>query len=286
MQYLQTHQVTPMLNAAVNELAKAAPVEPYSFLINSLLKAAAAKGVETAFELRMKSIQATLEQEQAAAQGEVAALKKRISELEGGAPAGGGGGGGSGGNTAVPLGHTPFSWNGGLAEGADVSAETSFSMLKTPPVNKKAAAAAPAKKAAAPAAPAAAAAAKKQPEKAAAKAKPAAKEAPKEAPKDEATLAAEAAAKAAAAREKFLAKIIKEGGKKGVEIEVAQHVKSAPWAAPQLGSCAASGHAWRLWLAQYSQGEASPLGAHPLPRLLYGSSSEPPASIAADSTGF
>ena len=211
MQYLQTHQVTPMLNAAVNELAKAAPAEPYSFLINSLLKAAAAKGVETAFELRMKSIQATLEQEQAAAQGEVAALKKRIAELEGGAPAGGGGGGGSGGNTAVPLGHTSFSWNGGLAEGADVSAETSFSMLKAPPA-KKAAAAAPAKKAAAPAA--AAAAAKKQPEKAAAKAKPAAKEAPKEAPKDEATLAAEAAAKAAAAREKFLAKIIKEGGKK------------------------------------------------------------------------
>ena len=210
MQYLQTHQVTPMLNAAVNELAKAAPAEPYSFLINSLLKAAAAKGVETAFELRMKSIQATLEQEQAAAQGEVAALKKRIAELEGGAPAGGGGGGGSGGNTAVPLGHTSFSWNGGLAEGADVSAETSFSMLKAPPA-KKAAAAAPAKKAAAPAAPAAA---KKQPEKAAAKAKPAAKEAPKEAPKDEATLAAEAAAKAAAAREKFLAKIIKEGGKK------------------------------------------------------------------------
>ena len=64
MQYLQTHQVTPMLNAAVNELAKAAPAEPYSFLINSLLKAAAAKGVETAFEQRMKSIQATLEQEQ------------------------------------------------------------------------------------------------------------------------------------------------------------------------------------------------------------------------------
>ena len=212
MQYLQTHQVTPMLNAAVNELAKAAPAEPYSFLINSLLKAAAAKGVETAFEQRMKSIQATLEQEQAAAQAEVAALKKRIAELEGGAPAGRGGGGGSGGITAVPLGHTPFSWNGGLAEGADVSAETSFSMLKAPPV-KKAAAAAPAKKAAPAPAPAAAAA-KKQPEKAAAKGKPAAKEAPKEAPKDEAALAAEAAAKAAKDREKFLAKIVKEGGKK------------------------------------------------------------------------
>ena len=163
MQYLQTHQVTPMLNAAVNELAKEAPAEPYSFLINSLLKAAAAKGVETAFELRMKSIQATLQQEQAAAQGEVAALKKRVAELEGGAPAGAGAGAGSGGSTAVPLGHTPFSWNGGLAEGADVSAATSFSMLVAPPV-KKPAAAAPAKKAAAPAAPAAA---KKQPEKAA-----------------------------------------------------------------------------------------------------------------------
>ena len=45
-------------------------------------------------------------------------------------------------------------------------------------------------------------------------------------------------------------------------------VKSAAWAAPQPGSCASSGHAWRLWAAQHSQEEAEPLGAQPLPRML------------------
>ena len=37
---------------------------------------------------------------------------------------------------------------------------------------------------------------------------------------------------------------------------------------PQLGSRASSGRAWRLWVARYSQGEAGPLGAQPLPRAL------------------
>ena len=160
-----------MLNSAVNELAKEAPAEPYSFLINSLLKAAAAKGVETAFELRMKSIQATLQQEQANAQGEVVALKKRVAELEGGAPAGAGAGAApvAGGATAVPLGHTTFSWNGGLAEGADVSAATSHSASSgsaAPPRARAPAPAPAAKKAAAPAP------AKKAPEPKAAKAPP------------------------------------------------------------------------------------------------------------------
>ena len=47
-------------------------------------------------------------------------------------------------------------------------------------------------------------------------------------------------------------------------------------AAPQLGSCASSGRAWRLWAARHSQEEAGPLGAQPLPRL-----PEPAASKAA-----
>ena len=47
-----------------------------------------------------------------------------------------------------------------------------------------------------------------------------------------------------------------------------QHGQSAVWAVPQLGSCASTGRTWRLWAAQHSQGEASPLGAQPLPRLL------------------
>ena len=90
--YLNQHQITPVLNAAVNDLAREAPAEPFDFLINALLKAAKARGVETALEQRLKSIQSTLTQEQAEAQREIAVLKKRVAELEGG---GGGGGGGA-----------------------------------------------------------------------------------------------------------------------------------------------------------------------------------------------
>ena len=46
---------------------------------------------------------------------------------------------------------------------------------------------------------------------------------------------------------------------------------------PQHGSCASSGHAWRLWAARKSQEEAGPLGAQPLPQVL-----ERAASKAAD----
>ena len=48
---------------------------------------------------------------------------------------------------------------------------------------------------------------------------------------------------------------------------------------PQLGPCASSGRACRLWAARYSQEEAGPLGAQPLPRVL-----ELAASKAADFT--
>ena len=48
---------------------------------------------------------------------------------------------------------------------------------------------------------------------------------------------------------------------------------------PQLGPCASSGRAWRLWAAGHFQGEASSLGAQPLPRVL-----ELAASAASDLT--
>ena len=50
---------------------------------------------------------------------------------------------------------------------------------------------------------------------------------------------------------------------------------------PQLGSCASSGRAWRLWAARHSQEEAGPLGAQPPPRVL-----ELAASQAAHFTAF
>ena len=56
-------------------------------------------------------------------------------------------------------------------------------------------------------------------------------------------------------------------------------VKVPPLAVPQLGSCASSGRAWRLWAARRSQKEAGPLGTQPLPERL-----EPAASKAADFT--
>ena len=58
-------------------------------------------------------------------------------------------------------------------------------------------------------------------------------------------------------------------------------VKVPPLAVPQLGSCASSGRAWRLWAARHSQEEAGPLGARPLPSVL-----EPAASEAAHFTAF
>jgi hypothetical protein len=42
-------------------------------------------------------------------------------------------------------------------------------------------------------------------------------------------------------------------------------IKVLPLAAPQLGSCASSGRAWRLWAARHSQEEAGTLDARPLP---------------------
>ena len=62
---------------------------------------------------------------------------------------------------------------------------------------------------------------------------------------------------------------------------VTPHGQSAAWPVPQLGSCASSGRAWRLWAARHSQGEAGPLGAQPLPGVL-----DPAASKGSDSTAF
>ena len=62
---------------------------------------------------------------------------------------------------------------------------------------------------------------------------------------------------------------------------VLQHDQSAPLAVPQLGSCASSARAWRLWAARYSQREAQPLAAPPPPQGL-----KRAASKVADFTGF
>ena len=54
-----------------------------------------------------------------------------------------------------------------------------------------------------------------------------------------------------------------------------------PLLAPELGSCASSGRAWRLWAARHSQGEAQPMGPQPLPQVI-----ELAASSVADSLAF
>ena len=58
---------------------------------------------------------------------------------------------------------------------------------------------------------------------------------------------------------------IKEIVEEEEEEEEEEHGQSAPLAASQLGSCASSGRAWRLWAARHSQEEGDPLGAQPLP---------------------
>ena len=40
----------------------------------------------------------------------------------------------------------------------------------------------------------------------------------------------------------------------GHSVEAEQHGQSAVWAVPQLGSCASSGCAWRLWAPRHAQG--------------------------------
>eukprot|EP00964_Phaeocystis_antarctica_P048199 scaffold27896_cov49-Phaeocystis_antarctica.AAC.2 len=66
---------------------------------------------------------------------------------------------------------------------------------------------------------------------------------------------------------------------------VGQHGQCAPLAAPQLGSCASSGRAWRLWTARHSDEEASPPGARPLPRVLERAASKVADSTAVDPSG-
>ena len=57
--------------------------------------------------------------------------------------------------------------------------------------------------------------------------------------------------------------------------------KETPLAVPQVGSGASSGRAWQLGLSRHFEGEARPLRAPPLPRVL-----ELAASKVADSTAF
>ena len=45
---------------------------------------------------------------------------------------------------------------------------------------------------------------------------------------------------------------------KAYDLVARQHVQSALFAAPQLGPCASSGRAWRLWADRRSQEEAGP----------------------------
>jgi|SouAtlMetagenome_1021521.scaffolds.fasta_scaffold18446_1 hypothetical protein len=54
---------------------------------------------------------------------------------------------------------------------------------------------------------------------------------------------------------------------------VEQQGQSVPLAVPQLGSCASSRRAWRLWAARHSQEERP---AHWAPRHCLGCSSQPP----------
>ena len=77
--YIEAHGVADILHGAVNELAREQPDDSISFLINCLLKAAAQRGQETSIAARMRSIQATLQLEQAEAlalQQGSAALKR------------------------------------------------------------------------------------------------------------------------------------------------------------------------------------------------------------------
>ena len=125
MSYLERHAIAPMLDGIVNELAREQPDDPISFLINGLLQAAAARGSEPVLVQRMNELKLTLIKDQEAAlatQTEARKLKYRVNHLNRtldemekqgpdpasatSAPAADVG--------AVPIGHTPYSWAGGV----------------------------------------------------------------------------------------------------------------------------------------------------------------------------
>eukprot|EP00964_Phaeocystis_antarctica_P132041 scaffold96046_cov45-Phaeocystis_antarctica.AAC.3 len=62
-------------------------------------------------------------------------------------------------------------------------------------------------------------------------------------------------------------------GDQGAHAPVPEHGQRAPWAAPQLGSCASLGRTWRPWTARDSQSERP---AHWAPGHCPGHSSPPP----------
>ena len=139
--YLEKHAIAPMLDGIVNELVAELPADPISFLIDGLLKAAAARGQEPALLLRLQELKQTLLSDEKEANGAVNKVKKleeekskleyrvthlckTVDELEkgggGGAPKAAGGAAASAGGAPpagidnVPPGHTPFSWAAGL----------------------------------------------------------------------------------------------------------------------------------------------------------------------------
>eukprot|EP00967_Tisochrysis_lutea_P004373 scaffold5152_cov39-Tisochrysis_lutea.AAC.2 len=141
--YLAKHHITPMLNSIVNDLVREQPDDPISFLINGLLAHASAAGQEPVLLQRLLELRKTLLKEQTealAAQAEktkaeeetdklayrVKHLLKTLDEMESGtipAAAKRSGGGATGSvvqpkTVSVPLGHTDFSWSGGISMSA------------------------------------------------------------------------------------------------------------------------------------------------------------------------
>jgi len=154
--YLVKHGVTPMLNGIVNDLVREQPDDPISFLINGLLSEAAKAGQEPVLLQRLVELKKTLLGEQAEAvaalaervtlAAEVDKLSYRIKHLLKTMDAMEAGAGGATASkqpvvaaaaasgldapvalTGVPLGHTNFSWAGGVqvAEGGGSSADAS-----------------------------------------------------------------------------------------------------------------------------------------------------------------
>ena len=136
--YLKKHEIASLLNGIVNDLARDQPADPISFLINGLLKEANERGVETALLQRLAELRLTLVADQKdaavsmsktdklAAENEklnyrVSHLCKALNELEKSAGAAGGAAAAAAPAssavpkvTGVPLGHTSFSWAGGV----------------------------------------------------------------------------------------------------------------------------------------------------------------------------
>jgi len=148
-EYLAKHQLEAVLHRMANEVAKARPTNPIDFMIDHLIMVGSQSGTEPAIVKSLRALRETILKDQAEAEEvrkEKAALEKEGTKLDyrvkhllrtldemeagGAGPSKGEGAAATSKPAApavasVPLGHSPFSWAGGVTLAAEASGGSS-----------------------------------------------------------------------------------------------------------------------------------------------------------------